>query len=170
VCCLQARDGRLSRSALYGGEDGILVLARGARSGALCCPGLTLHCALRGVRCGRARRGAVPGYQAASLCKRLSSAYAELNWQPVVATELEFFIFEPHTDVHQPLSTSRWAAMGGREAGHAGVQRQLQQRCGPVLRGLKPRWAALGIPRDTFMHEMGVHQVEINFVHGDPLA
>jgi glutamine synthetase len=29
--------------------------------------------------------------------------------------------------------------------------------------------AALGLPRDTFMHEMGVSQFEINLLHGDPL-
>ena len=29
--------------------------------------------------------------------------------------------------------------------------------------------AARGLPRDTFMHEMGVSQFEINLLHGDPL-
>ena len=29
--------------------------------------------------------------------------------------------------------------------------------------------AALGLPRDTFMHEMGVSQFEINLLHGDAL-
>ena len=28
---------------------------------------------------------------------------------------------------------------------------------------------ALGLVRDTFMHEMGTSQFEINFLHGDPV-
>jgi len=87
---------------------------------------------------------------------------------PVVATELEFFLFEPNRDDTQPFQPPV-GLDGRREAGYGAFSVSTSSGLKPFFDELADTMAALGIPRDTFMHEMGVSQYEINFVHGDPL-
>ncbi|WP_263261108.1 glutamine synthetase family protein [Pseudomonas sp. RIT-PI-S] len=100
--------------------------------------------------------------------KRVIARYAARGLAPVVATELEFYIFAANTDPSQPFQPPV-GLDGRREDGHSAFSVSSNN-------GLRPFWnevyqcmAALGLPRDTFMHEMGVSQFEINLLHGDPL-
>ena len=74
----------------------------------------------------------------------------------------------------RPEHRSQRAVPGplGRMAGASWAIRPsacLQQRPAAVLRGRYRCMDALGLVRDTFMHEMGTSQFEINFLHGDPV-
>jgi glutamine synthetase len=100
--------------------------------------------------------------------KRVIARYAERGLAPVVATELEFYVFAANPDPWQPFQPPV-GLDGRREEGHSAFSVSSNN-------GLRPFWAevyqcmaALGLPRDTFMHEMGVSQFEINLLHGDPL-
>lgn len=100
--------------------------------------------------------------------KRVISRYTDKGLAPVVATELEFYVFAPNTDPAQPF-VPPFGLDGRREDGHSAFSVSSNN-------GLRPFWHevyrcmdALGLPRDTFMHEMGVSQFEINLLHGDPL-
>lgn len=103
-----------------------------------------------------------------TLLKRVLAAYARQGWQPVVATELEFFVFAPHDDPHLPFQPPI-GLDGRREAGFSAFSISSSNGLRPFFDDVYRCMAALGLPRDTFMHEMGVSQFEINLLHGDPL-
>ncbi|NWB98445.1 glutamine synthetase [Pseudomonas gingeri] len=100
--------------------------------------------------------------------KALIARYAARGLAPVVATELEFFVFAPNTDPSQaflpPVGLD-----GRREDGHSAFSVSSNNGLRPFFSEVYECMAALGLPRDTFMHEMGVSQFEINLLHGDPL-
>lgn len=100
--------------------------------------------------------------------KRVLAAYARQGWRPVVATELEFFVFAPHADPLQPFQPPH-GLDGRREAGFSAFSISSGNGLRPFFDEVYRSMAALGLPRDTFMHEMGVSQFEINLLHGDPL-
>jgi glutamine synthetase len=102
------------------------------------------------------------------LLKSVIARYAARGLAPVVATELEFFVFAPNTDPTQsfqpPLGLD-----GRREDGQSAFSVSSNNGLRPFFNEVYACMAALGLPRDTFMHEMGVSQFEINLLHGDPL-
>ncbi|HEY8330989.1 MAG TPA: glutamine synthetase family protein [Pseudomonas sp.] len=102
------------------------------------------------------------------LLRRVLAEYAALGLTPVVATELEFYVFAAHPDPREPFQPPL-GLDGRREIGASAFSvassHGLQPFFAEVYRGM----AALGLPRDTFMHEMGTSQFEINFPHGDAL-
>ncbi|WP_178124806.1 MULTISPECIES: glutamine synthetase family protein [unclassified Pseudomonas] len=100
--------------------------------------------------------------------KHVVSRYAALGLAPVVATELEFFVFAPNDD---PAEVFRppVGLDGRREEGYSAFSVSSNNGLRPFFKEVYECMAALGLPRDTFMHEMGVSQFEINLLHGDPL-
>ncbi|WP_170837178.1 glutamine synthetase family protein [Pseudomonas indica] len=108
------------------------------------------------------------GLSTRALLKRVLARYAEHGWQPVVATELEFFVFAPNNDPHQPFQPPV-GLDGRREAGFSAFSVSSNNGLRPFFEEVYACMATLGLPRDTFMHEMGVSQFEINLLHGDAL-
>ena len=108
------------------------------------------------------------GLSTRALLKAVIARYAERGLAPVVATELEFFVFAPNPDPAQtfqpPLGLD-----GRREDGQSAFSISSNNGLRPFFAEVYQCMAALGLPRDTFMHEMGVSQFEINLLHGDPL-
>ncbi|WP_371356888.1 glutamine synthetase family protein [Pseudomonas chlororaphis] len=100
--------------------------------------------------------------------KEVIARYAARGLAPVVATELEFFVFAPNTDPTQPFQPPL-GLDGRREDGHSAFSVSSNNGLRPFFNEVYACMAALGLPRDTFMHEMGVSQFEINLLHGDPL-
>ncbi|MDR6958788.1 glutamine synthetase [Pseudomonas brassicacearum] len=100
--------------------------------------------------------------------KTVIARYAALGLAPVVATELEFFVFAPNPDPTQPFQPPV-GLDGRREDGHSAFSISSNNGLRPFFSEVYACMAALGLPRDTFMHEMGVSQFEINLLHGDPL-
>ena len=100
--------------------------------------------------------------------KAVIARYAARGLAPVVATELEFFVFAPNTDPTQPFQPPV-GQDGRREDGQSAFSVSSNNGLRPFFNEVYACMAALGLPRDTFMHEMGVSQFEINLLHGDPL-
>ncbi|AIZ33504.1 glutamine synthetase [Pseudomonas parafulva] len=100
--------------------------------------------------------------------KAVIARYAALGLAPVVATELEFFVFAANPDPHQPF-VPPLGLDGRRELGHSAFSVSSNNGLRPFFDEVYRCMAALGLPRDTFMHEMGVSQFEINLLHGDAL-
>ena len=100
--------------------------------------------------------------------KAVIARYAARGLAPVVATELEFFVFAPNTDPVQPFQPPL-GVDGRREEGFSAFSISSNNGLRPFFNEVYVCMAALGLPRDTFMHEMGVSQFEINLLHGDPL-
>jgi glutamine synthetase len=108
------------------------------------------------------------GLSTRGLLKRVLARYAEHGWQAVVATELEFFVCAPNPDPRQPFQPPL-GLDGRREEGAAAFSVSSSNGLRPFFQEVYACMTALGLPRDTFMHEMGVSQFEINLLHGDPL-
>ena len=100
--------------------------------------------------------------------KNVIAGYAALGLAPVVATEIEFFVFAPNPDPTQPFKPPV-GLDGRREEGHSAFSVSSNSGLRPFFSEVYKCMAALGMPRDTVMHEMGVSQFEINLLHGDPL-
>ncbi|QIH10161.1 glutamine synthetase [Pseudomonas sp. BIOMIG1BAC] len=100
--------------------------------------------------------------------KQVIARYAALGLAPVVATELEFFVFAPNEDPGRPFQPPV-GKDGRREDGCSAFSVSSNNGLRPFFNEVYECMAALGLPRDTFMHEMGVSQFEINLLHGDPL-
>lgn len=112
--------------------------------------------------------GRSSGLSTRGLLKRVLARYAEHGWQAVVATELEFFVCAPNPDPRQPFQPP--LGLDGRcEEGAAAFSVSSNNGLRPFFAEVYRCMTALGLPRDTFMHEMGVSQFEINLLHGDPL-
>ena len=95
--------------------------------------------------------------------------YAALGLTPVVAPEIEFYLTAPNPDPAQPLR-----APSGR-GGHTEVGQSAFSL--DALTALAPFWDAfhaavdtLGIRTDTWIHEVGCSQYEVNLLHGNALA
>lgn len=114
---------------------------------------------LSGARCPLSTRGQL---------KAVIARYAEYGLAPVVATELEFFVFAPNPDPLQAF-VPPVGLDGRREWGHSAFSISSNNGLRPFFKEVYACMAALGLPRDTVMHEMGVSQFEINLLHGDPL-
>lgn len=112
--------------------------------------------------------GRSSGLSTRGLLKRVLARYAERGWQPVVATELEFFVFAGNPDPQQPFQPPL-GLDGRREDGGAAFSVSSSNGLRPFFADVYRCMEALGLPRDTFMHEMGVSQFEINLLHGDAL-
>ncbi len=100
--------------------------------------------------------------------KQVIARYAALGLAPVVATELEFFVFAANDDPAQAFRPPV-GLDGRREEGYSAFGVSSNNGLRPFFKEVYECMAALGLPRDTFMHEMGVSQFEINLLHGDPL-
>ncbi|WP_170395089.1 glutamine synthetase family protein [Pseudomonas bharatica] len=163
---LQCIMGGYPPARFYGGDDGDLTLVADPaqihrlpwsaepRALAICDAD-----ELSGERSGLSTRG---------LLKTVIARYAARGLAPVVATELEFFVFAPNTDPTRPFQPPL-GLDGRREDGHSAFSVSSNNGLRPFFQEVYRCMAALGLPRDTFMHEMGVSQFEINLLHGDPL-
>jgi len=112
--------------------------------------------------------GTPSGLSSRGQLKAVIARYAERGLAPVVATELEFFVFAANSDPSQPFQPPL-GRDGRREMGHSAFSVSSNNGLRPFFSEVYRCMAALGLPRDTFMHEMGVSQFEINLLHGDPL-
>ncbi|MCC7411640.1 MAG: glutamine synthetase [Gammaproteobacteria bacterium] len=100
--------------------------------------------------------------------RRVLEAYAERGWSPIVAPELEFYLVKVNTDPDYPLEPP---------VGRCGRAETVRQSYGidavnefdPVFEDMYDFAEAQHLDIDTLIHEGGAAQMEINFVHGEPL-
>ena len=100
--------------------------------------------------------------------KAVLGRYAARGLAPVVATELEFYVFDRHHDAQRPF-VPPLGLDGRREDGGGAFSVSSNNGLRGFFSEVYRCMAALGLPRDTVMHEMGVSQFEINLLHGDAL-
>jgi glutamine synthetase len=104
-----------------------------------------------------------------SVLRMVLDRYAAHGWTPVVAPEIEFYLTAPNTDPAQPLQAP--IAAGGRaEVGQSAFSMNMLNGLAPFWDEFREALGTLGIQADTWIHEVGPTQYEINLVHGDPLA
>ena len=104
-----------------------------------------------------------------SILKNVLARYKALNLTPVVAPEIEFYLTAANRDPNQPFIAPT-AKNGRAENGQSAFSMNMLNELAPFWDEFHRTIDALGIHGDTWIHEMGLSQYEINLVHGDPLA
>ncbi len=94
--------------------------------------------------------------------------YAERNWKPVVAPELEFYLAAKNVDPDYPLEPPVGAS-GRPETGRQAYSIDAVNEFDPLFEDMYDFCEAQEIDVDTLIHEAGTAQVEINFDHGNAL-
>ena len=103
-----------------------------------------------------------------SLLKRILELYAAEGWQPVVAPEVEYYLIQrnldPDNELAPPIGRS-----GRREAGRQSYSIDAVNEFEPIVEEMYDFCEAQELDVDTLIHESGLAQMEINFLHGDAL-
>ena len=104
-----------------------------------------------------------------SVLRRVLKLFEEKGWRPVVAPELEFYLTDKNSDPDLPLK-----APVGR-SGRAETSRQVYSidavnEFDPLFEDIYDYCDMMGLDVDTLIHEIGAGQMEINFLHGEPLG
>ena len=94
--------------------------------------------------------------------------YAAQGWQPVIAPELEFYLVARNTDPDYPLS-SPVGRCGRQESGRQSYSIDAVNEFDPIFEEMYDFCELQCLDIDALIHEEGAGQVEINFLHGDPL-
>ncbi len=104
-----------------------------------------------------------------TVLKKVLALYAAKGWHPIVAPELEFYIVAKNTDPDLPLKPPI-----GR-SGRAETSRQVYSidavnEFDPLFEEIYEHSEAMELELDTLIHEMGAGQMEVNFLHNEPLG
>jgi len=104
-----------------------------------------------------------------SVLRAVLARYAQQDLTPVVAPEIEFYLCAANTDPAQPLAAPK--GRGGRaEVGQSAFSLNMLNELAPFWDEFHAALDTLGIGADTWIHEVGLTQYEINLQHGDALA
>jgi glutamine synthetase len=87
----------------------------------------------------------------------------------VVAPEIEFYLTAPNADPNLPLQAPQ-PRHGRPEVGQSAFSLNLRNAFAPFWDEFAAGLATLGIRADTWLHEVGPSQFEINLLHGDAMA
>lgn len=104
-----------------------------------------------------------------NVLKRVLAQYEAKGLHPVVAPEIEFYLFA--RDGREVDGFNLPPLRGGcRETGQFAYSIESSNELTPFWAELNETLKKLSIATDTWLHEMGPSQFEINLFHGEPLA
>lgn len=104
-----------------------------------------------------------------TILKEVLARYERHGLRPVVAPEIEFYLTAPNDDPTQPLRAP--AMRGGRsEVGQSAFSLNTLNEHAAFWDEFRMTLDVLGIRADTWIHEVGLTQFEINLLHDDPIV
>ena len=113
--------------------------------------------------------GALCEFAPRSVLRNVAARYAARGLTPVVAPEIEFYLMAAMADPAQPLASP--LGQGGRpEVGQSAFSLNALNELASFWDDFHAAIDGLGIRADTWLHEVGENQYEINLLHGDPVA
>jgi glutamine synthetase len=104
-----------------------------------------------------------------TILRQVLERYAARGWSPVVAPEIEFYLTAPNPDASQPLAPPVMRT-GRVECGQSAFGLEQLHEHGEFWDEFQRALEAVGVRADTWIHEVGLTQYEINLVHGDALT
>ncbi len=103
-----------------------------------------------------------------AVLKHILELYREEGLLPVIAPEMEFYLVEKNTNpdmvLKPPLGRS-----GRPETARQSYSIDAANEFEPFVEDMYAYGEAMGLDIDTLIHESGAAQLEVNFIHGDPL-
>lgn len=104
-----------------------------------------------------------------NVLRRVLALYAREGLKPVIAPEVEFYLIQKNTDPDYELKPATGRS-GRRETARQSYSIDAVNEFNPLIDTLYTYCEEQGLAVDTLIHEAGAAQMEINFLHGDPLA
>ncbi len=108
-------------------------------------------------------------YSPRNVLKRVVDLYQQKGWKPVVAPEMEFYLVARNIDPAKAIEP-----MMGRSGRPAAARQAYSMTAvdefGPVIDDIYDFAEAQGFDIDGITQEGGAGQLEINLMHGDPVA
>jgi glutamine synthetase len=103
-----------------------------------------------------------------NVLKRVIDLFHKEGWQPIVAPEMEFYLIKPNLNPNEPIEPPL-GRTGRQMASRQAYSMSAVDEYGKVIDDIYDFAEAQGFEIDTIIQEGGAGQVEINFIHGDPL-
>ena len=100
--------------------------------------------------------------------KGVMDLYAQRGWRPIVAPELEFYLTALNPDPDLPL-TPPVGRSGRAETSPQPYGLEAITEYEDLIDAIYEYSETAGLSVDTMIHESGTAQLEINFLHGDPV-
>ncbi|CAJ8159333.1 glutamine synthetase [Burkholderia pseudomallei] len=100
--------------------------------------------------------------------RRVLELYKAKGWKPVIAPELEFYLVDMNKDPDLPLAPPI-GRTGRPETGRQSYSIEAVNEFDPLFEDIYEYCEVQDLEVDTLIHEVGAAQMEINFLHGDPL-
>lgn len=104
-----------------------------------------------------------------TVLKNILSLYEAEGWNPVVAPEMEFYLVDRNTDPSEELRPPS-GLNGRRETAPNAYCIEAINEYSDFVKDLYDTCEKQNIPVEGLVHEIGVAQFEINFMHGNALA
>ncbi|MCE2969941.1 MAG: glutamine synthetase family protein [Burkholderiales bacterium] len=114
------------------------------------------------------RDGSLATFAPRSVLRRVVGLYKEQGWSPIVAPELEFYLVAKNIDPNMPLAPPIGRS-GRAETVRRAYSIDAVNEFDPLFEDIYGYCQAMELDVDTLIHEVGAGQMEINFLHGDPL-
>ncbi|AXK39234.1 glutamine synthetase family protein [Crenobacter cavernae] len=102
------------------------------------------------------------------ILRRVLKLYEDRGWEPVVAPEMEFYIVDVNRDPDLPLQPPI-GRTGRPETGRKAYSIDAVNEYDDLFEEIYDFCDAQNLAIDTLIHEVGACQMEINFLHGNPL-
>jgi glutamine synthetase len=103
-----------------------------------------------------------------NVLKRVLALYDAEGWVPVVAPEMEFYLIKPNLNPNEPIEPPV-GRTGRQMVSRQAYSMSAVDEYGKVIDDIYNFAEAQGFELDTIIQEGGAGQIEINFLHGDPL-
>jgi len=100
--------------------------------------------------------------------KRILKLYADKGWKPIIAPEVEFYLVQQNKDPDYPLEAPIGRA-GRKEGAGRSYSIDAVNEFDPIIENIYDYCEAMEVDADSLSHEDGAGQLEVNFLHGDPL-
>lgn len=103
-----------------------------------------------------------------NVLKRVLALYDAEGWVPIVAPEMEFYLTKPNLNPNEPIEPPV-GRTGRQMVSRQAYSMSAVDEYGKVIDDIYTFAEAQGFELDTIIQEGGAGQIEINFLHGDPL-
>jgi glutamine synthetase len=102
------------------------------------------------------------------ILKKVLKLYADKGWTPIIAPEVEFYLVSKNTDPDFPLVPPTGRS-GRPETASQPYGLEALNEFEDIIEHTYDWCEKANINIDTMIHEAGAAQLEVNFLHGDPL-
>ncbi len=103
------------------------------------------------------------------ILKKVLALYEKRGWRPVIAPELEFYLVSKNLDPDFPLVPPTGRS-GRAETASQPFGLEALGEFEDIIEQIYDYCEKAELNIDTMIHEAGAAQLEVNFLHGDPLA